>query len=105
MYDLCYLQHELEQARQAQQQQQTRQVPSYRVRTAASASDDTDTATLLKSGLFTPTEISYFLGISLATIQQEQARLEERYMAKRKFLATGNLGFDDEGGYFAILQK
>ena len=65
-----------------------------------------DANKLLKSGLFTPQEISYFLGISLATVQAENARIIERDMARRKFLATGNLGFgESEGGYVAIFQK
>jgi hypothetical protein len=87
LFYLTTIQHALEERRQQQEQQQPSQVPSYRIRTAS-----LDNANkLLRSGLFTPKEVSYFLGISLAAVESEQAKTEEYERGKRDFLFTGRL--------------
>jgi hypothetical protein len=93
MSDIVELQRKLQEAR-------NETYPSkIRMRTAAMD----DAAKLLRSGSFTPAEISYFLGIPQTTVEAEQARLDERERAKRKFQVTGEL--PNQLAHFTIYQR
>lgn len=79
MYDLTELQKRIQEARG--------EVYPNKIRIRTAALDDANK--LLRSGSFTPKEISYFLGISQAAVASEQARIEEQERAKRKYRLTG----------------
>lgn len=98
MWKLIELQHKLMEARGELPSE-----PKYKVRLAQAQ----NVSNLIKSGMFTDNEISYFLGAPRSVIQNEKATIAEDQEARRKFLR----GFpttvvpEGEGGYFAICQK
>jgi hypothetical protein len=89
------LQHRLQEERSETHQSKVR------IRTAAID----DASKLLRSGKFTPEEISYFQGIPLSEVRAEQARIEERNRARRKYLASGIIDDPGQLAHFTILQR
>jgi hypothetical protein len=64
-----------------------------------------DASKLLKSGQFTPEEVSYFQGLPISVVKREQARLEEIDLARRRYLASGKLDSPYEQAHFTIYQR
>ena len=95
MFDLVDLQHKLEESRGEVR-------PPSRIRMRTAKQDDA--AKLLNSGLFTQEEISYFLGISPSIVQAEQARIEERVQAKRRYMETLQMDLPGTQASFTIYQ-
>lgn len=84
---------ELHKLLKARNERETIPVPvtNYRIRTAAIQNANT----LLKSGMFTPNEISHHLQIPITDVYAEMARMQERNEARNKYV--NSLRIEGEG--------
>jgi len=78
-------------------------LPSNKIIQRTAAIDDA--SKLLRSGLFTPEEVSYFRNIPLSVVRAEQNRIEERDLARRRYLATMKMDLPGQLAHFTIFQR
>jgi hypothetical protein len=60
---------------------------------------------LLKTGLFSPEEISYFRSIPMPVILAEKARIEEHELRKQRYRETLNMDLPGQMAHVTIFEK